>query len=417
MQNFRNYYDILGVGRDAEPDEIKRSYRRLARTYHPDMNPGNREAEDKFKDINEAYEVLSDEERRAQYDKFGNFWKQKGFGGVNKAWDFFKTKTAEAVDDREEDFSNIRDFNEFFDTVLNTRESSRKGGRPTRSNRSDRRYGSDYSGNAGSTYSGSQFDGRQPMPSFRESRPEPPPEARSDRTATEARSPEADDWGTRRPVQDDWGPAPESNRGEGQPRRRPENRQDTWGPPSSESRSDDRSTEPPRPKPRDAEAQLTVPLEKAYSGGKERIRLEDGRLLEVTMPGGMTSGQRIRLEGQGINGGDLYLTIEVPPHKFYRLDGFNLICQVPITVPEAVLGGEIEIPTLDGLVRMNLPAGIKSGQRYRLAKKGYPNDDGDRGDQIVELQVLVSGSLSDRERELYEELRMINLVNPRAGLA
>lgn len=411
MQNFRNYYEILGVDRDIEPDEIKRAYRRLARTYHPDMNPGNREAEEKFKDINEAYEVLSDEERRAQYDKFGNFWKQKGFAGVNKAWDFFKPKTgAPQPEEKEEEFSNIRDFNEFFDTVLNTRESARKGGRPNRSPRnnppsSDRNYSSNAT---------PPRDIREAprTPSFGQSREnirvDEPVNSRVDSRSDSRendRSPTPPS-----PTSDDWGSEPKT-------------RNEDWGPPSpsrpeSQSRPEFPSAtpEPRRLRPRDAEAQLTVPLEKAYSGGKERIRLEDGRLLEVTMPGFMLSGQRIRLEGQGINGGDLFLTIEVPSHRFYRLDGFNLVCQVPLTIPEAVMGGEIEVPTLDGLVRMTIPAGVKSGQRYRLAKKGYPNESGDRGDQVVELQLVIPKALSDRERELYEELRLINTVNPRAGL-
>ena len=411
MQNFRNYYEILGVDRDIEPDEIKRAYRRLARTYHPDMNPGNREAEEKFKDINEAYEVLSDEERRAQYDKFGNFWKQKGFAGVNKAWDFFKPKTgAPQPEEKEEEFSNIRDFNEFFDTVLNTRESARKGGRPNRSPRnnppsSDRNYSSNAT---------PPRDIREAprTPSFGQSREnirvDEPVNSRVDSRSDSRendRSPTPPSL-----TSDDWGSEPKT-------------RNEDWGPPSpsrpeSQSRPEFPSAtpEPRRLRPRDAEAQLTVPLEKAYSGGKERIRLEDGRLLEVTMPGFMLSGQRIRLEGQGINGGDLFLTIEIPSHRFYRLDGFNLVCQVPLTIPEAVMGGEIEVPTLDGLVRMTIPAGVKSGQRYRLAKKGYPNESGDRGDQVVELQLVIPKALSDRERELYEELRLINTVNPRAGL-
>ncbi len=417
MQNFRNYYEILGVDRDVEPDEIKRAYRRLARTYHPDMNPGNREAEEKFKDINEAYEVLSDEERRAQYDKFGNFWKQKGFAGVNKAWDFFKTKTSAAQpQEKEEEFGNIRDFNEFFDTVLNTRESSRKGGRPNRSPRNDRTDDRNFSGNSSNYSSNANRDlGAREDRSFAEPRPEPRPEPQrtvrddwAQQPRETERSQPQDDWGPPKTRNDDWGPSTQTRT---EPRRSPNPE------PNPDPRFRDEAPPPRKLRPRDAEAQLTVPLEKAYSGGKERIRLEDGRLLEVTMPGSMISGQRIRLEGQGINGGDLYLTIEVPPHKFYRLDGFNLVCQVPLTIPEAVMGGEIEVPTLDGLVRMNIPAGVKSGQRYRLAKKGYPNEDGDRGDQIVELQMVIPKELTDRERELYEELRLINIINPRAGLA
>ncbi len=418
MQNFRNYYEILGVNRDIESDEIKRAYRRLARTYHPDMNPGNKEAEERFKDINEAYEVLSDPDRRARYDKFGNFWKQKGFSGVNKAWDFFKTKSGDQSEEQsEEDFSKIRDFNEFFDTVLNNQESSRKGGRPNRTDRPSPG-GSDYSGNA--VRPNSRGNSRDTYFNEPAARPNAFNEARNSEPRRAAETPR-DDWGPSRndarneSRNDDWGTSSKP-------------RDDNWGPPSQAPNSgydrtnDRRNTYPaedptPRkPQPRDAEAQLTVPLEKAYNGGKERIRLEDGRLLEVTMPGGLVSGQRIRLEGQGINGGDLFLTIDLVAHPFYRFDGINLVCQVPLTVPEAILGGEIEVPTLDGLVRMNIPSGVKSGQRYRLAKKGYPDGNGNRGDQIVELQYVLPKTLSDRETELYEELRQINTNNPRSNL-
>ncbi len=402
MQNFRNYYEILGVDRDIENDEIKRAYRRLARTYHPDMNPGNKEAEERFKDINEAYEVLSDPDRRARYDKFGNFWKQKGFSGVNKAWDFFKTKPGnQSEEESQEDFSKIRDFNEFFDTVLNNQESSRKGGRPTRNPDRPNPGNGDYSSNA--VRPNSRGNSRDTYFNEPTTRPNAFNEARNSESRRDVENPNQsrnDDWGTSKPRDDNWGPS--------------------WQTPDSKNEriNNDRpeAPAPRKPQPRDAEAQLTVPLEKAYNGGKERIRLEDGRLLEVTMPSGLVAGQRIRLEGQGINGGDLFLTIDLVAHKFYRFDGVNLVCQVPLTVPEAILGGEIEVPTLDGLVRMNIPAGVKSGQRYRLAKKGYPDGNGDRGDQIVELQYTLPKALSDRETELYEELRQINTSNPRSGL-
>ncbi|HBL00081.1 MAG TPA: molecular chaperone DnaJ, partial [Microcoleaceae bacterium UBA10368] len=106
---------------------------------------------------------------------------------------------------------------------------------------------------------------------------------------------------------------------------------------------------------RDIEARLTLPLERAYSGGTERIRLEDGRSIEVTMPPAMVSGQRIRLRNQGIGGGDLYLKITVSPHPFFRLEMSDICCELPLTPSEAVLGGDVEIPTLDGRVKMKLP--------------------------------------------------------------
>lgn len=319
MQNFRNYYDILGVAKDATVDEIKKSFRRLARQYHPDLNPGNKQAEEKFKDLNEAYEVLSDTAKRSQYDQYGRFWQQRGFQGAAAR------ATARAANGRSDrptedvDFGEFRDFNTFVDQLLNRRQA------PSSSSTSSAR---DY---------------------FRPG---------TSKTAYTV----------------------------------------------------------PRPTRRDAEARLTVPLEKAYTGGRERIRLEDGRSLEVTMPPGMVTGQRIRLKGQGVAGGDLYLKIEVAPHAFFKVEAADISCQLPVTPSEAVLGGPVEVPTLDGLVKMTIPAGVRSGQRLRLANKGYPVDDGRRGDQIVEIQIAVPKDLTPQERELYEKLRQLETFNPRSDL-
>ncbi len=168
--------------------------------------------------------------------------------------------------------------------------------------------------------------------------------------------------------------------------------------------------------PRDVEATLTVPLEKAYTGGRERIRLEDGRMLEVNLPQAIIGGQKVRLKGQGIAGGDLYLRIDVAPHKFYKLNGLDLMTQVPVTPAEAILAGAIEVPTIDGLVKMNLPRGLKSGQKLRLAQRGYPSPEGDqRGDQIVELVIQVPQDLSEAEKELYDKLTQVE-TNPRSNL-
>ncbi len=323
MQNFRNYYDILGVARDATVDEIKKSFRRLARQYHPDLNPGNKQAEEKFKDLNEAYEVLSDQTKRSQYDQFGKFWQQRGFqGGAGRTGRTNNGRSGDRAYAGDVDFSEFPDFNSFVDQLLNRR------------------------------------------------------------TVTREPSPSTGSAGTR----------------------------DYFRPGTT------RTTRTVSPSRRDAEARLSVPLEKAYTGGRERIRLEDGRSLEVTMPGGMVTGQRIRLKGQGVNGGDLYLKIDVTPHAFFKLEGADVRCQLPITPSEAVLGGPVEVPTLDGLVKMNIPAGVRSGQRLRLADKGYPKDDGSGGDQIVEVQIAVPRDLTAPERELYEKLRQMETFDPRADL-
>jgi len=319
MQNFRNYYEILGVRPDASTDTIKQAYRQLARRYHPDLNPSDRSAEDKFKLLGEAYDVLSDADKRSEYDGFSRYWRQfsarsrnrKGQGDRHPA-----TKT---------DFSQFSDFNSFIDQLLGERLSRE--------------------------------------------------------TSVTSRPP------SRRRV-----------------------KMDAFQPGTT------KTAYTVRQERRDAEARLTIPLLKAYQGGPERIRLEDGRSLAVNMPGGMVSGQRIRLRGQGVKGGDLYLKIQVARHPFFQLAGVDIVCQVPVTPSEAVLGGTIKVPTLDGLVKMTIPPGVQSAKRLRLAGKGYPSEEGQRGDQIVEIQIVIPQDLTSKERELYEKLRQLESFAPRAKL-
>jgi curved DNA-binding protein len=325
LQNFRDYYEILGVSKDASSEEIKKVYRRLARQYHPDLNPGNKEAEDKFKTIGEAYEILSDSSRRSQYDQFSRYWQQNGFAGnkqtpKSKGWNN-RTNDRSSQD---VDPSQFSDFESFVNQVIGV-----------------------------------------------------------------------------------------SNRKE--PKSSPGN---TTSDPFNTPRTKVAYTvnTPPRANRRDIEARLTLPLEKAYQGGNERIRLEDGRSLEVTMPPAMVTGQTIRLRNQGISGGDLYLKITVDPHPLFKLEGANIFCQVPVTPSEATLGGQVEAPTLDGPVKMTIPPGVRSGQRFRLGNKGYPVENGQRGDQLVEIQILTPKNISPQERELYEKLREIETFKPRADL-
>lgn len=289
QQQLRNYYEILGIAKDASSEEIKKTFRRLARLYHPDVNPANKTAEEKFKDINEAYDILSDENKRADYDKL-LFGKQK------------------------------------------RRFASPKAGTNRNGN-----------GTASST--------RQPFESWKFS---------------------------------DFSPGNTKTAKVVTPSAR-----------------------------RDVEARLTLPLEKAYRGGRERIRLEDGRSLEVDMRPGTIDGQKIRLKGQGINGGDLYLKITIARHPFFEVQGSDIYCQIPLTPSEAILGGSVEVPTIDGLVKMTVPKGVKAGQRLRLANKGYPNGKDGRGDQLVEIQIAIPPEPNEQELELYQQLRAIETFNPR----
>jgi curved DNA-binding protein len=323
MENFRNYYELLGVQRGSTPEELKKAFRRLARQYHPDMNPGDKAAEEKFKEFNEAYRVLSDPATRSQYDQFTRFWRGRK-GRSNK--DFWNGRSAEPATKAEEDYSQFGDFNSFIDQLL----------------------------------------GRRPRAN---SQPEREEYGRSD-----------------------------SRRGSRTSTVEPENYRASYEAP---------------PRPKNVEAELKLPLETAYLGGKERIKLEDGRSLEVDMPPGMIAGHKIRLRGQGIANGDLFLKIDILPHQRFRLLGTDIHCVLPVTPAEAVLGGFVEVPTLDGLVKISLPVAVVSGQRLRLAGKGFPNDDGERGDQLLEIQIVSPKEISAAERELYEKIRAIETFNPR----
>jgi curved DNA-binding protein len=305
MPNLRNYYEILGVPKNASNEEIKKAYRTLARQYHPDRNPGNKAAEDKFKDINEAYEFLSEDDKRSQLDQFLNNQKRK-------------------VSNRNGRGSQFGDFGNFVGAFRNNGQTSSTG-----------------AGGAGVRVSANNY--------------------RPGTTKTE-------------------------------------------------------KVVAPRNLRRDIEAKLTLRLDQAYQGGRERIRLEDGRALEVDMPPGMVDGQRIRLKGQGLDGGDLYLKIIVARHPIFDLQGLDIYCQLPITPVESVLGGSVQVPTIDGLVNMNLPSGVKSGQRFKLAHKGYPDANGDRGDQLVEIQIIAPKDLSEAEKELYQKLKALETFNPRKHL-
>lgn len=291
MPQLVNYYDVLGVSRTATGDEIKKAFRRLARQYHPDVNPGDKSAEEKFKDINEAYDVLSDEEKRVEYNRSLTGIKRRGIRPGEKANGNGNGK----IPRTEQDLWKFKDFNN-----LNTKRA--------------------------------------------------------------------------------------------------------------------KIASSPRLTRRDVEAKLTLPLEKAYQGGRQRIRLEDGRSIEVDMPAAMIDGQKIRLKGQGIEGGDLYLKITIARHHFFRIQGSDIVCQVPITPSEAIVGGFVEITTIDGLVKMMIPKGVKSGQRLRLANKGYPTSQGERGDQLVEIILVNPPNPSPEELELYQKIRAIETFNPRQGL-
>ncbi|MEX0269971.1 DnaJ C-terminal domain-containing protein [Leptolyngbyaceae cyanobacterium UHCC 1019] len=313
--DYKDYYAALGVNKSVDADEIKKAYRKLARKYHPDMNPGDRQAENQFKQISEAYEVLSDPDKRRKYDQFGQYWKQaeqprSPYGGSSN------------VDFDGVEFGRYGSFDEFINELL-----GRMG--------SDPGYGS------------------------------------SNRYRT---SP-----GT------------------------------TGAPPGSTAGLD-------------SEALLTLTLGEAFNGVQKRLSLGK-EVIDVRIPAGAKPGSRVRVRGKGsysphytTQRGDLYLTVEIAPHPFFQFDGDNLVCELPITPDEAVLGAAIAVPTPDGLVTMNIPAGIRSGQSLRLRGKGWTKPKGGRGDQMVRVVITPPKELSEIEREYYEKIRDNRTHDPRSHL-
>ena len=168
----------------------------------------------------------------------------------------------------------------------------------------------------------------------------------------------------------------------------------------------------------DREATISLSLTEAYKGVQKSFNLGT-ETIKVRIPGGAKSGSRIRVRGKGSENtsnkqrGDLYLTVELQPHSFFQLDGEQLTCEVPITPDEAVLGAQIEIPTPEGMVTVNVPPGVRSGQSLRLRGKGWTNPRGDRGDQLAKIVIATPKNITDTERELYEQIRTARSNHPR----
>ncbi len=330
--DFKDYYTILGVSKTASLDEIKKEYRRLARKYHPDMNPGNKQAEARFKEVSEAYEVLSDPEKRQKYDQFGQYWRQVGQGwpsggGANAGFDNFE-------------FGKYDSFDDFINELLGRFDSSSGG--PSRSGRRQS-YTHRTSTNGPTGFSG--FDGF------------------------------GDSVGTNRTA----------------------------------------SAVP------DKEAAISLSFAEAFRGVQKRLDLGT-EVVEANIPPGVKPGSRIRLRGKGQfnplthQRGDLYLKVEILPHSFFQFEGDNLVCELPIAPDEAVLGASIEVPTLEGMVKINIPAGIRSGQSLRLRGKGWPQSKNGRSDQLVRIAIVSPKALSKEEQEYYEKIRASRSFNPRSHL-
>ncbi len=309
---FKDYYAIMGVSRNATQDEIKRSYRKLARKYHPDVSD-DPQAEERFKEVGEAYEVLKDPEKRAAYDQLGAQWKAGQEFRPPPDWDQgfeFSDGGFTAAD--------AAQFSDFFESLF--------GGRGRRAGRAQREF-----------------------------------RVRGD----------------------------------------------------------------------DHHARVAVDLEDTYTGAQRSITLrtpeltKDGhvtlreRNLNVRIPKGIRSGQKIRLAGQGGPGlgdgkaGDLYLQVELNPHGMYRMDGSDVYLDLPVAPWEAALGATVKVPTPSGRVDLRIPPNSNQGARLRLKGRGIPGKK--PGDMFVVLKVVLP-PVNDASRELYEKMKEQTKFNPRAGM-
>ncbi|MEM9708309.1 MAG: molecular chaperone DnaJ [Pseudomonadota bacterium] len=358
----RDYYDVLGVTRGASDDEIKKAYRRKAKELHPDRNSDNPNAEAQFKEANEAYEVLKDADKKAAYDRFGHSAFEGGMGGGGRGG---------------QGFGGGGDFASAFSDVFDDLFGDMMGGRGGRGQRATR--GSDLRYNLRVSLEDA-FKGLQKTINV--------PTAVSCDTCNGTGS-EAGTEPTACPTCSGMGKV----------------------------RAQQGFFTVERTCPTCSGLGQIIKNPCATCGGAGRI--EKSRALSVNIPAGVETGTRIRLAGEGEAGlrggpaGDLYIFLEVEEHGLFERDGINLYCRVPVAMADAALGGDIEVPTIDGgRSRVKVPAGAQSGKQMRLRGKGMPAlRGGMAGDMFIELAVETPVNLTSRQKELLREFDKLSEDN------
>lgn len=364
----RDYYDTLGIARGASADEIKKAYRQKAKELHPDRNQDNPNAEAQFKDVNEAYEVLKDDQKRAAYDRFGHGAFENGMGGGGGQRGGF------AQGDFASAFSDV--FEDLFGDFMGGRGGG-GGGRARAQRGSDLRYNLRVT--LEEAYKGVQKTINVPTSvacdickgTGAEGGAEP------------VTCPTCSGMGKVRAQQGFF------------------------------------TVERTCPTCNGAGQIVKNPCKNCGGHG----RIEKDRALSVNIPAGVETGTRIRLAGEGEAGlrggptGDLYIFIEVKDHPIFQRDGVNLYCRVPISFATAALGGEVEVPTIDGgMSRVKVPAGSQTGKQMRLRAKGMPALRGSgSGDMLIEMSVETPVNLTSRQKELLREFEGLSEENNPEG--
>jgi curved DNA-binding protein len=318
FMDYKDYYKILGVERSANADEIKKAYRKLAMKYHPDRNQGNKQSEDRFKEINEAYEVLSDPTKRGRYDQLGESYSSWQRGGAQGGFNW-------------NDWIN---------------QAQRSGTRGGATYRVDTTGFDDIFSGGFSDFFNAIFGGAA------------------------------------------GGTARTSNR-------------------TSTSTAQTTRLDPRNVAPRGVEQTVSISLDEAFRG-TQRILQVDSRRMEVKIPPGANTGTRVRVAGGGSNGlqQDIYLVIEMLPDSRFERKNEDLHADIPVDLYTAVLGGQVSVSTLSGNVMLKIPAGTQPGQTFRLAGRGMPHLRAPQsfGDLYAKVKVKLPKNLSQKQRELFEQL-------------
>ena len=359
MAKKRDYYEVLGVNKDASDEEIKKAYRKLAMKHHPDRNPDSKDAEEKFKEAKEAYEVLTEAEKRRAYDTYGHAGVNPQMGGMGGAG--------------QEGFGGFAEaFGDIFSDIFGGAQGAR--GRASVFRGADLRYNLEIS-----------------------------LEQAARGTETKIRIPTMETC--------------ETCKGSGaKPGTQPKTCDTCHGSGTVRISQGFFSIQQTCPTCHGTGKMVTDPCAGCRGAG----RLKKHKTLAVKIPAGVDEGDRIRLSGEGeagVNGGppgDLYVVMHLKPHSVFQRESDDLHCEMPISFSQAALGGEIEIPTLDGSAKIKVPPETQSGQVFRLRGKGikgvrssYP------GDLLCEVVVETPVRLTDRQKELLKELEDINRKDPR----
>jgi len=353
MADKRDYYEVLGLSKGASETEIKKAYRSMAKKYHPDMNPGNAEAEAKFKEVNEAYDVLSDADKKAKYDQFGHaaFDPASGGGAYGQGFGGFG------------DFGDIGDiFGSFFGGGF---------GGSSRQNRNAPMRGEDVIARVTITFEEAAFGTKKDVSFSRVQKCDDCKGTGASGSSKVETCSVCRGSGQKTVTQRIAGMAFQSTttcdacRGRGKI--------------------------------------IKDPCSNCRGTGYVKVN----KKLSVNIPAGIDDGERIALRGQGCDGrnggpaGDLIISVTVKRHAFFERDGYNIYCDIPLTVAEATLGAEIDVPTLEGNQKFNIPEGTQAGTQFTLRQKGIPyvNNSNRRGDLIFTTVIEIPKGLNEKQKE------------------